>query len=90
MYVYILMCYGCLHEQGEVRIAIQIQGSVQKNRFERRGWFQLKQNDDHMLFESDETDLSAIQVYSVVFITPGSLCISIESSACLSPSPSHY
>ena len=62
------MCYGCLHEQGEVRIAIQIQDSVQENQCETAGWFQLKQNDDHMLFESDESDLSAIQVYSVFLL----------------------
>jgi hypothetical protein len=89
--IHTLICCVCLHEQvtGEIKIALEIHGSVIGNQREKgRGLtlFQLKQSDEPNIFGLDEADFSSIRVFARVSITPGSLRISIEFSTFVSVS----
>ena len=77
---------------GEIKIALEIHGSVIGNQREKgRGLtlFQLKQSDEQNIFGLDEADFSSIRVYARVSIT---LYVSPLSSrlSFLFLSPSHY
>ena len=75
---------------GEIKIALEIHGSVIGNQREKGlTLFQLKQSDEQNIFGLDEADFSSIRVYARVSIT---LYVSPLSSrlSFLFLSPSHY